>query len=369
MRKLMLNLHLYTALIAGLVIVILGTTGAIMVFESELDVIFHRSLFKVQPGAKAMPVADVIGVAKAAYPQWKFRYLVMPAGPDRSYYAMMVDSANVLHEVFVDGYTGRVVGARTLPTALDDIHQLHLRLLMPAIVGRDIVFVSSLVLIWLVVSGLYLWWPLKRTTVKLGASLRRIAFDLHSAVGIYTFVFLFVLAVTGALVHFDDTLASLANQAARVKDPLRAAPSAVTAGAKTIGPDQALSIARAALPGTKPNILMPPAGAKGSYRLNMYFPEDLTGNRSWVLIDQYSGKVLFVESSRAAEIGNKLILENRAIHTGQIYGYPTKVLMSFSSLMVVVMAITGYYMWWKKLRSAAAIRARASERAGELAAS
>lgn len=366
MRKLMLNLHLYTALIAGLVIVLLGVTGAVMTFESELDAMSNRGLFYVQPGPRALPVADVLAVVKAAYPRLKFHELYMPADVDRSYYAVMGDKD--LSEVFVDGYTGKIIGTRTLPTVLDDIHQLHLRLLMPGKVGSNIVFVSNLFLVWLIASGLYLWWPLKRVKVKFGASLRRVMFDLHSAVGFYSFVFLFVLALTGAFVHFDNALESLLNKAAHVSDPLRGAPSTVVPGAKPIGPDRALAIATAALPGTKANILFLPAGPKGSYRLNMYFPEDLTGNRSWVLIDQYSGKVLYVENSRTAPFGNKMVLENRAIHTGQIYGYPTKILASLSSLMVVVMAITGYIMWWKKLQSASrANRARARERAGQLA--
>ena len=182
--------------------------------------------------------------------------------------------------------------------------------------------------------------------------------------GVYSLLFLFVLALTGAFVHFDQALEMGLNKAAHVSDPLRSAASEAVPGAKPIGPDQALQIAQAALPGTKPNILILPANPKGSYRVNMYFPEDETGNRSWAIIDQYSGKLLYVESSRTAPFGNKLVLENRAIHTGQIYGYPTKILMSISSLMVVVLAITGYVMWWKKLRSAQAVARRREARVG-----
>ena len=65
MRKLMLNLHLYTALIAGLVIVLLGVTGAVMTFESELDAVSNRGLFYVQPGPRALPMADIFAVVKS----------------------------------------------------------------------------------------------------------------------------------------------------------------------------------------------------------------------------------------------------------------------------------------------------------------
>lgn len=41
--------------------------------------------------------------------------------------------------------------------------------------------------------------------------------------------------------------------------------------------------------------------------------------------------------------------QSRDVHR-DLFGYPTKILVSLSSLMLVIQAITGYYMWWKKLR-------------------
>ena len=318
MRKLIFNLHLYTALVAGLFIVILGVTGSIMAFEPELDVLFNPSLFKVQPGPTPLPVADIIGTLKAAYPHQKIGILELPSAPDRSYSASIRKT-----QVFINGYTGKIIGTRSLPTTLGDIHQLHQRLLLPKAIGGNIVAIASFVLLWLVGSGIYLWWPLKRVKVKWGASLRRVAFDLHSTVGIFAAFFLFALALTGIFVHFDDSLETHLNKMAHVAGPARMLPSKVEPGVTPITPDAAIATAKAMLPGTKPNIIFLPMGPKGSYRVNMYYPEDLTGNRSWVLIDQYSGKPLFVESSRTADFGTKAIIENRAIHTGQIYGYPT----------------------------------------------
>lgn len=357
MRKLLLNLHLYTALVAGLFIVILGVTGSIMTFETELDHVFNRSLFKVQPGPKPLSVVEVLNVLKTAYPHQKIGTLAMPSSPDGSYYASVGGGTTA----FVNGYTGQIIGTRSGKTLLSQIHQLHLRLLIPGETGSNIEAVASFFLLWLVGSGLYLWWPLKRTKVKFGASMRRMAFDLHSAVGFYTCLFVFILALTGIVVHFDNSLEARLNTAAHVTPPLRTALSTVLPNVKPISPDQAVAIAQAALPGTKPSLLMLPAGRTGSYRVNSPFPEDLTGNRSWVLIDQYSGNVLFVESSRTAVFGTKAIIQNRAIHTGQIFGYPSKILMSLSSLMLVVMVITGYYMWWKKLRSGQTVKPKVVE--------
>jgi len=112
-----------------------------------------------------------------------------------------------------------------------------------------------------------------------------------------------------------------------------------------------LQIALAALPGTQALSISVPGGPKGSYLVSLHYPEDLTpGGRSWANVDQFGGKVVGFQDSRTVAMGTRAIIFNRATHTGDLFGYPTKILVSLSSLMLVIQAITGYYMWWKKLR-------------------
>jgi uncharacterized iron-regulated membrane protein len=59
--------------------------------------------------------------------------------------------------------------------------------------------------------------------------------------------------------------------------------------------------------------------------------------------------VVGFQSSRTAPAAARTIIINRATHTGDIFGYPSKILVSLSSLMLIIQAITGYYLWWKKL--------------------
>lgn len=354
MRNLILNLHLYTALVAGLFVITLGVTGSIMAFEEDIDRTMNPGLFKVEPAGQPMPVAAILASVKKAYPDARLNSIHITSRPDESY-----TSGSRAGQFFINQYTGQVVGVRKGQTTLQKIHQLHLNLLMGKS-GRTVVLIVALVLIWLVGSGIYLWWPLKRSTVKFGGSMRRITFDLHNAVGIYTAAFLLTLAVTGVVVHYDDDIGQWLNNATHSKAPVRTVPSVVQPGVKPITPEQAMESAKAALPGASPLIVSIPQGPKGSYNIPMHFPEDLTpGGRSWVVVDQYSAKPLFIENSRTAVPGTKTIIENRAIHTGDILGYPTKILMSLSSLMLVLQTITGYYMWWKRLR----VRSRQAESA------
>lgn len=347
MRKLLLNLHLYGALIAGLFIVVIGVTGSIMAFEPELDRLTHPHLFNVQPAGQPLPVADLFRAASRAYPGQRIGNIRLPQSAEDS----AQFSVKGPRQVFLNPYTGAILGVRNPATVLATIHQIHLRLLAGEI-GSWMVTIATCVLLFLVASGIYLWWPFKRATVKWSASARRVHFDLHNTAGIYSACFLFVLGLTGIAIHFDNSLEDFLHHRAGTRKIGRNAPSIPEKGAMPIDADQAVRIALQAVPGTQPLLVVPPGSPKASYLIALHFPEDLTpGGRSWVNIDQYSGKVLTEQNSRTVAMGTRAIIWNRAIHTGDVYGLPTKALMSLSSLLLVLQAITGYYMWWKRLRA------------------
>jgi uncharacterized iron-regulated membrane protein len=107
-------------------------------------------------------------------------------------------------------------------------------------------------------------------------------------------------------------------------------------------------MARVAMPGAAAIAVSAP-NPKAAYRVAMRFPEDLTpGGRTRVYVDPYTGAVLEAESSRTTAAGTRIINVNRAIHTGDILGVPSKILMSLASLAAVAQVITGLTMWWKR---------------------
>jgi uncharacterized iron-regulated membrane protein len=70
---------------------------------------------------------------------------------------------------------------------------------------------------------------------------------------------------------------------------------------------------------------------------------------STVSIDQFSGKVLQSRNFLTDSAGYRVIRFNRSIHTGDVWGLPSHILVSASSLALVAMVVTGLVIWWKKL--------------------
>lgn len=130
--------------------------------------------------------------------------------------------------------------------------------------------------------------------------------------------------------------------------PVRDLPSKVVPGVHAIAAEEAIRIARKELPGAVPFALSLPATA-GAYHIALRFPEDLTpGGRSWVNVDQYSGETLSVTSSRAPLAVTGLVTLNRAVHTGDVFGLPSKAVASLASLVLVLQTLSGWHMWWRK---------------------
>lgn len=351
LRKLILKVHLYIAMTAGAVIILLGLTGSIMAFEPEIDRLLHWDYYHINSGGPKLSLADLSGIVASTFPGEQITAYTVSDSPNDAWQVWLEKSGRV----YLNPYSGQILGVRSpKPEFLDYVHQLHLRLAWRhrGDPGALIVSWAGVALFLLSLSGLYLWWPVKRFTIRRGLAARRWWFDLHSAAGIFSLLFLLVLSGTGILIGFEDISGPMFYRITG-SEPLRPPkPPMPLAKATHISSDQALAIARPAIPGASPFMVEVPEPGE-TFVVRMRFPEDRTpGGRSRVMVDQYSGSVLFVENSRTAPGGRRLTTINRAIHTGDIYGIPSKALLSLASLMAVLQMISGVALWWKRSRQA-----------------
>ena len=86
-----------------------------------------------------------------------------------------------------------------------------------------------------------------------------------------------------------------------------------------------------ALPGAMPFEADVPARNQAYFVRARYLEDRTPGGRSQVVIDSYTGRVLFAQGSRTAPGGARMVIANRAMHTGDIGGIPGKVIVSLAS--------------------------------------
>jgi uncharacterized iron-regulated membrane protein len=142
-RRLILNIHLFIALIAGAFIVLLGATGGVLAFEPELDRLRHPHLSYVAPGGKVLSLRE-IGDAVSQKSGGEPIVAYMPAvSPELSSQVVLPSGI-----VCVNQYTGEVLGARTRgQTFLGLARALHVRLAGGS-AGREIMKWSGVAILF-----------------------------------------------------------------------------------------------------------------------------------------------------------------------------------------------------------------------------
>jgi uncharacterized iron-regulated membrane protein len=351
-------IHLFAGLSAAPLLLILGLTGSFLVFEYPLDHLFNSSLAYVKPAeAPANPLSLdlLLATIRSTYPTAKVLTLSLSPSspsPDLTYTAQIqLPQLSVPSTVYLNQYTGRVVGRHDGMTFATAVHEFHTDLLLGDR-GAFVMMLIAALLIALSLSGIILWWPRKIITVRWSASGRRIVFDLHNAIGFYSFVFMLIFGVTGVVVHWQSIWLPRTNRALHLSDvepDLRVAPP--YANAPIFPLDSVARTATGAVLGARLTQINMPSG-RGVYRAWLKYPEDGTPlGRSFVLIDAYSGAVLFTRSARTTGLPTRFFRQwNREIHTGDILGWPTRILACLASLLLPVLAITGPLFWWRKKR-------------------
>ena len=345
MRKAIFKTHLYAALAAGLILIVVAVTGCLLVFELKMDRWLDPEVSYVEPKGELVPLATIVARVQSAYPGLKVTELNF-GELDSSVMARIGG-----RRVFVNPYSGEIIASRSGEPPSFHLRHLH-RELMAGKTGALIVNIATLLVVFQSLSGLYLWWPLKRTTVKLNGSWRRVNLDLHHAVGFFSCAFICVIGVTGLVKAYGDRLQPFFD---RVTDSptmtrdLPSRPPVAASAVATVSIDEALAAAKVQLPGARLARIIPPRERNGSFVVQMKFPDDSTvPGRSWVVIDQYSGAVRSVLDARTAPVGSRIPIINRAVHVGGLSGAPTRILAFLVGLAVLLQTLTGYSMWWRK---------------------
>src|ERR1051326_489798 len=206
LRKFLLNVHLWIGLGACLLLFVLGLTGAALTYENQIDHLLNRSLAYVTPQAQRLSLDELAANVRKQYPQGPIVSVDLSASspsPDLAYNFGVIQGKQRL-QVFVDQYTGRVLGARNpAKNLMVFVHQLHTNSLGgPAwsIVNTW----GSVLLCLLAITGIVLWWPRKIFGADFSARGRRINFDLHNSIGFYASVFVFIFAFTAVVIHWEN---------------------------------------------------------------------------------------------------------------------------------------------------------------------
>ncbi len=198
--------HTWAGIFAGSILLIVTLTGALLVYERELDEWFYQDTFTFDDtGGKRLTFQEVHDKVMEQRPDWEIGG-VFEYNDSQKAYSMFLFHQNL--QVIVDPYTGLITSERVYAkTVMGFIRKLHRTLLIPTW-GKYIVGIASLLMVSLMVTGLRLWIPRKwkyvkkRLTIKRGVGFKRQNYDFHNILGFYFSPVIALLALTGVAITF-----------------------------------------------------------------------------------------------------------------------------------------------------------------------
>jgi uncharacterized iron-regulated membrane protein len=345
-RNLVLTLHLWAGLLASVFLLVLGLTGSLLVYERGIDHALNKRLYRVEPTTKPLPLGRLFSGLEKAHPGYHVTDMAFSREPDVAYQMYLNPGGGTEgFVVTVNQYNGRELGSASGANQfMNFVNGLHTHLLMETHreAGKLIVGGASILLLFLSCSGPMVNWS---------AAPRRVNFDLHNMLGAFCSLFLFCFSLTGIALTWDESTSKLVSWVTH-SDGMPSTPEMPqpSSDIAPLGVDQILVAARAALPGAQIDSLSIHPGEPVDLR--MKFPEDRSPvGRSRVWLDPYTGRVLNVWSTRTAPIGFKINrMWIREIHSGDIFGWPTRILACIVSLVLPILTFTGTLIWWHRGR-------------------
>lgn len=210
MRKLFAKIHLWLSIPLGIFISIICFTGAILVFEQEITQALNPNLYRVNVVSGNTPLSPsqlADAISRQVPDSLQLTSLQFAQDPKKPVWASFKNAGR--KTLSVNPYTGEVNGWSKSYPFFQEVRKLHRWLLdAPAkkgekSVGKVIIGITTLLMVVILISGLVIWIPrtskaLKnRLCISCTKGWRRFWYDSHVATGIYTLVFLLIMALTG----------------------------------------------------------------------------------------------------------------------------------------------------------------------------
>lgn len=215
MRKIFRNIHLWLSVPFGILITLICFSGAALVFEKEVMELCHRELyFMKKVEAAPLPMEQLMTKVAATLPDSvSVTGVTVSSDPERAYQVTLSKPRRA--SMYVDQYTGEIMGKYERAPFFNFMFRMH-RWLLDSMKqdggifwGKMIVGTSTLMFVFVLISGIVVWWPRTRKALKNSLKIvankgwRRFWYDLHVAGGMYALVFLLAMALTGLTWSFQ----------------------------------------------------------------------------------------------------------------------------------------------------------------------
>lgn len=377
LRKILFQTHWFLGITAGVVLALVGVTGAMLSFEKPLLKAVNPGVMTVRAEgrtrlapdqllarlASSVPDKTVVSLTLAAEPGDAARvgFAATPGAPPGRGGRPRGESR------WLDPYTGDLLGQARGEEFFRTTMQLH-RWLAAGEWGKQIVGASTVALVFFCLSGLYLRWPRRWASLRAWLHLdmrltgRRFLWHLHSVVATWLLVPFLVMSLTGLYWSYGwyrEGLYALTGTPMPVRGgpPEAAAQPGASTGPSAVDVAAALAVFDDVAPDWSTMTLRLPSSAGQPLEFS-YQDRDPAHERAnnQLLLDAATLAVTTHARHEHKPLGQRLMGAILPLHSGSYFGTAGLVLFCLASLSMPLFTITGFQLYLDR---------RSKKRAGE----
>lgn len=355
------RLHSWLGLFTGIFLILLGLSGSVLVFRTELDRYFNQDLLHVSP-VNNMQTDQVL---KRCYDNITSRYpnldgiaWVNPdAGPTDAYnFRIYFNDARLftydLGLISFDPYTGAILregpSSEFTPSCIEWLFQFHFSFQL-GVPGAALTTVFGITMLLSLLTGAIVYrkmlWKVICFKIKIKRkNWRTISSDLHRIVGVWSLLLNAVIFFTGFWMNlFAFKAKTWQNEqvATRVNTIM------------TVSPDQMFKQALSAMPNLQPTYVYLPTQPERKFEVRGYTANQskIWGSSNSVRIDQQTGEVLKISRVADKPLGERIEATFFPLHVGNFGGIAVKILYVIIGLTPGLLAFTGFLLWLRGRKS------------------
>lgn len=362
-RRVLFQVHWFLGITAGLVLAVMGLTGATLSFEDEIMRAISPGIVTLEPGSGRIMSPDaVIARASAAREGRRVEWLTVESDPARAWQVMFAPDPGERRgeRSYIDPRDGRLLGKPNGESFFRLMQDIHRWLAAPGGSkgwGRQITGFSTIALIFFALSGLYLRWPRRALdwrswlVLDLRKSGRNLYRELHVVIGSWVAIAYLLSAFTGLWWSYEwyraGALVVLTGSAKRDGDreekekgepvPVSLARAWSTVERATGGRFESVSVT------------LPADGGKTTFRVLLPDArhDRMTDNLD---IDVASGRLLKADRYADRGTGKVIATSMFEVHRGAIFGLPGRIAIFVTSLAMPLFTVTGLLLYFARRR-------------------
>lgn len=355
LRRLWLKIHRWVGLTLGPVLAFVALLGAVLVVGSPIDRRVNSELFVARSSGDAVAAA-------AALPLEPLRQRIVaefgpdtnitlrpPRTPDETLWVLVRGKWS--GTLYLDPATGVEQGRRgTQQGAYALVYKIHSSLLLDS-TGKAILAFVALSYLFLLVTGLVLWWPARwppSLRIVLDRGLLRGLFDLHRTGGAVLGLLIAVSVATGAYMAWRPLGGYIS--AALGQQPVKAPTIAKgSADGPRMPLDELVARAQQVFPGQPIGYVLVPGKADRPVRVRFRLPDDPHPNGiSSAWLNPVTGDVLAVRKWQQLDTGNGMVAVVFPLHTGELGGVLHEIVTALLGLALGGLGVSGVWLWWRR---------------------